>query len=210
MFICCPHGMFPISWLFFLSNLANINLNPLALVADIVFRLPYMREFTLLIGGINASWKSVKNASEKGRSLLIIPGSTREMKYSRKSKDTIIVVKRTGFIKAAFEYGYSLIPVIGVGVDDLYQPYVFEWEWYKRLFGHYIFITMGEYELFYPKKTTVHHIVGEPITVVQDLKPSEEAISELSIKFYQGLEAALEIYNEKYKKSIKLEYAPGH
>ena len=206
MFVCSPHGMFPISWLFFIFQLANIGIYPLALMADVIFRLPYTREVSCLLGGVNASWKSVKIAAQNKRSLILIPGSTREMKYSRKFKDTIILVRRTGFIKAALEYGYSLVPVLGVGVDELYRPYVFEWEWYKRMFGHYLFFALGKYEILYPKRTEIHNIIGRPIDVIQNENPSERDVQMLSDEFYQGLENALESYNVTNKKNIKLLY----
>ena len=206
MFVCSPHGMLPISWFFFLFHLARIGFHPLPMMGDIVFRLPYVREFTLLFGGVNANWKSVELASKNDRNLLVIPGAAREMKYSGKSKDTITVVKRTGFIKAALEYGYSLVPVMGVGVDDLYQPYVFEWEWYKRMFGHYLFIAMGRFDIIYPRKAEVYNIVGKPMYVAINKDPSKEEIQELSDQFYEELESTLLYYNRTNNKSIKLEY----
>ncbi|KAI6650702.1 Diacylglycerol o-acyltransferase [Oopsacas minuta] len=206
MFIGCPHGMLPISWFFFVLHLASVGIYPRPLLGDIIFRLPYVREFSFIFGGANASWKSVKIAADNERSLIILAGSAEEMKYSGKFKDKVIVVKRTGFIKAALQYGYSLVPVMGVGVDDLYHPYVLQWEWFKRMLGYYLFIAIGKFDIIYPRSTEVYNIIGKPIDVVVNTKPSKREIQDLSDLFYQKLENCLEYYNQTNNKNIKLEY----
>ena len=206
MFNLTPHGMYPISWMIFATHLASIDCFPLFLMGDIVFRVPLTREMALLMGAVNASWKSVKIAAAKDKSVLLISGGAREMIYSGRSKGVIHIVKRTAFLRAALMYGYTLVPVVGVGVDELYRAYILPWEWCKRLTGVYPFLPLGKFDFISPRDANVYHVVGEPIPVSVNENPSEKDIEELKGRYYQGLEAALEYYNKKYCQDVKIEY----
>ena len=205
MIVCYPHGMLPISWLLFLFDLAKHNIIPRVMAADIIMRIPGCREITLLLGGVNASWKSIKKAREQGESLFVLPGSISEMKYNdKKEKKSVFVIKRQGFIKASLQYGYTLVPVVGVGVTDLYSSLLIPSEWFKRIFGIYPFVPLGEYEVCFPRTVPVHNIIGRPIKVEMNSSYTDEDVAELSDKYYRGLQDALDHYNSVYSDDYKL------
>ena len=201
-----PHGMLPISWLFFLTDLAKQKIYPRSLAADIIMRLPFSREITLLMGGVNASWKSIRKAGEQGHSLFVLPGSISEMKYNNESDKCINVIKRKGFIKAALQYGFTLVPVVGVGVTDLYSSFLIPSEWFKKIFGIYPFVPLGEYEVCFPRTVPVHNVIGKPISVERNAVYTDQDVAELSDKYYKGLQEALEHFNSLHSDNyfIKL------
>ncbi|KAI6646418.1 2-acylglycerol O-acyltransferase 1 [Oopsacas minuta] len=208
MIVGYPHGMLPVSWLLFLSDLAKQNIFPRSLAADIIMRVPGCREIMLLLGGVNASWKSIKKACEQGKSLFVLPGSISEMKYNdnklNKSEKSVCVIKRKGFIKAALQYGYTLVPVVGVGVTDLYSALLIPSEWFKKIFGIYPFVPFGEYEVCFPRTVPVHNIIGKHIQVEKNPLYTEDDVAELSGKFYNGLQEALDHYNCMYSDNYTL------
>ncbi|KAI6650206.1 2-acylglycerol O-acyltransferase 1-like isoform X2 [Oopsacas minuta] len=205
MIVGYPHGMLPISWLLFLFDLAKHNIFPRAFVADIVMRIPGCREITLLLGGVNASWKSIKKACEQGQSMFVLPGSITEMKYNDKKADKhIYVIKRKGFLKASLQYGYTIVPVVGVGVTDLYSALIIPSEWFKRLFGIYPFVPFGEYEVCFPRTVPIHNIIGKPIKVEKNVLYTEDDVTKLSDKYYSGLQDALDHYNALYSDDYEL------
>ena len=201
-----PHGMLPVTWLYFLSDLARHNINPRTLVADIIMRIPCCREITMLVGGVNATWKSIRIASEQNKSLFVLPGSISEMKYNDKKEKSVFVIKRKGFIKAALQYGYTLVPVVGVGVTDLYSALLIPSEWFKKVFGIYPFLPFGKYEFCYPRSAPVHNIIGRPIKVEMNTCYTEEHVAELSDRFYEGLQGALNHYNSVHSESYCLKF----
>ena len=204
MFIGYPHGLLPVSWLMFLFDLANQNLFPRTLAADIIMRIPGCREITLLLGGVNASWKSIKYACKHGESLFILPGSISEMKYNDKTDKCVYIIKRQGFVKASLQYGYTLVPVVGVGVTDLYSALMIPSEWFKRIFGIYPFVQLGEYEVCFPRTVPVHNVIGKQIRVEMNPAYTEEDVAELSDRFYNGLQEALDYYNCMYSDNYTL------
>ena len=206
MIVGYPHGMLPVPWLFFLCDLAKHNIFPRSLAADIIMRIPGCREITLLMGGVNASWKSIRIASEQKKSLFVLPGSISEMKYNDKKENSVYVIKRKGFIKAALQYGYTLVPVVGVGVTDLYSALLIPSEWFKKVFGIYPFLPFGKYEVCYPRTAPVHNIIGKPIKVEMNASYTEEDVAELSDKYYGGLQEALDHYNAKHSESYTLNF----
>ena len=207
-FVGYPHGTLPTAWIFFLSDLAKDNLFPRSLAADIIMRIPCCRELALIFGAVNASWKSIKIASEQKKSLFVLPGSGREMKYNNytSTDKTVYVIKRKGFIKAALQYGYTLVPVVGVGVTDLYSALLIPSEWFKKVFGIYPFLPFGKYEVCYPRTAPVHNIIGKPIKVEMNASYTEEDVAELSDKYYGGLQEALDHYNTKHSESYTLNF----
>ena len=204
MFVGYPHGLLPTSWIFFMSDLAKHNLFPRALGGDIIMRIPCLRELALLFGTVNASWKSTKIASEQKKSLFLLPGSAREMKYNNSRDKSVYIIKRTGFIKAALQYGYTLVPVVGVGVTDLYSALLIPSEWCNKVFRVYPFLPFGKYGFCYPRSAPVHNIIGRPIKVEMNTCYTEEDVAELSDRFYEGLQGALNHYNSVHSESYCL------
>ena len=160
----------------------------------------------MLFGAVNASWKSTRIASEQKKSLFVLPGSAREIKYNNYTDKNIYVIKRKGFIKAALQYGYTLVPVVGVGVTNQYYALLIPCEWFKKIFGIYPFLPLGKYEVCYPRTAPVHNIIGKPIKVEMNACYTEEDVVELSDKFYRGLQEALDHYNNKHSESYTLKF----
>jgi 1-acyl-sn-glycerol-3-phosphate acyltransferase len=85
------------------------------------FKIPFWRDMIgKRLGAVEASRENCAAIMERGESLLVFPGGTREV---CKKKDEAYELKwqdRTGFVRMAMKYGYDIIPVAAVGAEDAY------------------------------------------------------------------------------------------
>ena len=131
IFAVHPHGIhcWPLNCLCFPSSpfdkkfpgLVGKKLTGLA--ATVVFKIPVVRELFLSMGYIDAGRENAANALDAGRSLFICTGGEDEAMRSRQGEDTVVLLNRKGFVRLALSYGCALVPVFGVGVNDLYKTY---------------------------------------------------------------------------------------
>ncbi len=90
---------------------------------EVNFRLPFMREFLLAHGIVDASRAAclLTLGRGPGSSILLAVGGAQESLLSAPGTYDIILAKRKGFIKIALQTGAKLVPVIGFGENDLYD-----------------------------------------------------------------------------------------
>jgi len=83
--------------------------------------IPYWKDYlTKRLGGVEASRENCQALMERGDSLIVFPGGTREI---CKKKGEAYVLKwsdRTGFVRMAMKNGYDIIPVAAVGGEEAY------------------------------------------------------------------------------------------
>lgn len=99
-------------------NLVGQKLTGLA--ATIMFKIPLVRELFLNMGYVDASRCVASKVLEEGRSLYVCTGGEEESMYTTPGKDTVVLKRRKGFVRLALSYGAELVPVFGVGNNDLY------------------------------------------------------------------------------------------
>jgi len=196
IFAVTPHGVFPFS-------LACIGIGKInqeifnkarVVVASSVQRFPVIGHLLQMIGAVNASKNSVKEALQKGDSLALCPGGIGEMfwGYPRPgclpSQEYALLKSRKGMIELALQHGASLVPVYAFGGSKLfkkaYSPIV---EKISRLFGVSILLFWGRLGLPVPFTVPLLYAVGEPIQVQQTLNPTPQEIDQLHEKFCQAL-----------------------
>lgn len=114
-------------------------------VANILFRIPIIREFVLLCGCIEASPQAMASNLARHRDLMIAPGGMLEQAITHYDH-VDIVWTRFGFCNMALEYQASIIPVCAFGENATYWSYNAFPEWrlsnYAR-FGYafpYLFV----------------------------------------------------------------------
>jgi len=122
--------------------LSNIHSGPRRdIAADILFRIPIVREVLLWLGNVSASRSVVNGVLKKGMSLMVYTGGEREQMLSQVrsrpalcacspahgtrlcaqvGEHTIYLRKRLGMIRMAIKHGVPLVPVYAFGETDLY------------------------------------------------------------------------------------------
>lgn len=91
-----------------------------ALVHDVVFRIPGIRNMMVKAGALRASRKNAARVLEMGGRLLVHPGGELDALRSFWRRNTVNLHGRTGFIEVALEHGVPILPVVNVGGHEVY------------------------------------------------------------------------------------------
>ena len=119
---------------------------------------------------------------------------------SAPGRDVLVLQKRKGFVRLALSYGCPLVPVYGVGVNDLYSTYDLGTlsfrRWFQKVSGVALPIFHGRFFSPLPYKVEINVLVGEPIPV-----PTPK------VKGERVDDALVDEYHAKYIESLKKLYA---
>lgn len=194
IFCFSPHGIYPMSTVWSTRcpqwyEHYDIEVNVAG--ASVMFYVPIIRELVLWSGGIDVSRDSVQYALQHDKNVLLIPGGQREMRYSRSSKQRVVLVNRhKGFCKLAIQHGCKLVPIYSFGehelMDNIHLPTIQSRT--TRVLG-YMF-PMLPYGRFYsplPNTVQLTFVVGEPIAVQQCDTPTQQQIDSLHTEYYHEL-----------------------
>jgi hypothetical protein len=119
---CLPLAMFTTEGSDFdiqFPNMVGYNLTGLA--ATIMFKLPLVREFFLTMGYVDASRPIANQVLAENRSVFVCTGGEEESMMTTMAEDIVVLKKRKGFVRLALAHGAALVPVFGVGNNDVYK-----------------------------------------------------------------------------------------
>lgn len=146
--------------------------------------------------------RSCRNILKMGHSICIVIGGASESLYAYPGTNNLTLKKRLGFIKIAIREGADLVPVYGFGENDIYEQlptdestYLHSFQkWFQSLFGFTFpfFHGRGVFTYNYglmPYRRPVVVVVGKPIRVQQNPKPTDEEVQKLHQLYIDGLKA---------------------
>jgi 1-acyl-sn-glycerol-3-phosphate acyltransferase len=85
------------------------------------FKIPLWRDVLHKnLGAVEASRANCSAIMERGESLLVFPGGTREICKKKGEAYELKWEDRRGFVRMAMQHGYDIIPVAAVGAEDAY------------------------------------------------------------------------------------------
>ncbi len=91
-----------------------------AMVHDLAFRVPVLRDLLLSLGALPASRENASRVLASGATLLAFPGGEQEAQRSFRRRNRINFRGRKGFIKLALEHGTPIVPIVNVGGHEVY------------------------------------------------------------------------------------------
>lgn len=91
------------------------------LVDDMHRSIPVSRGVMTDYGAVYGSREHCAALMDQQQHILVFPGGTREVCKKRDELYTLVWKQRYGFVKMAIEHGYPIIPIAGIGGDDLYD-----------------------------------------------------------------------------------------
>lgn len=207
LFAFAPHGIYPTSTFWstrgrqFRELFPDLDIDICG--ATITFFAPLVREVLMWCGARDVSRASIElcltratqrsnGTGGKGRSLLLIPGGQREMRWSSADDDTLYVcTKHSGFIRIALKHGTPIVPMLCIGetrvLMNVYLPKIQSWTTKYLGFGFPLF-PYGRALSPLPRPLPVAVIFGEPIECPKTAEPSDDTISDIHEKFYQQIE----------------------
>lgn len=189
-----PHGIYPMSavWCTLFSDwFKHYDIDVNVAGASVMFYVPIIRELVMWAGGIEVSRSSVKTSLQQGKNILLIPGGQREMRYSRSSNKHVVCVNRhTGFIRLAIEHNCSLVPIFSFGEHDIINNiYLPDIQHKATKYLGYLF-PMWPYGRWFsplPNPVKLTFVVGQPIHVQHDTKPTKQQIDNIHKQYYEQL-----------------------
>ena len=99
---------------------------PLIAVSRNVFLVPFLADFAVWMGCIDASEDNIRNALSGGRDVVLLPGGVREMMRTERSK-LYLYTGRTGFLCNAHRIGVRVKGVFCAGENRVF------WVWNRFL-----------------------------------------------------------------------------
>ncbi|XP_010022611.1 PREDICTED: 2-acylglycerol O-acyltransferase 2 [Nestor notabilis] len=164
-----------------------------------------------LVSSDKESASYVLKKPEGGNALAIIIGGAQEALDARPGSCTLLLKNRRGFVRLAIEHGTPLVPVFSFGENDLFEqvrnP---QGSWLRRV-QHQLQKIMGiSLPLFHargifqysfglvPYRRPIYTVVGKPIPVQRNYKPSEEEVERVHEKYVKELTKLFEEHKAKY------------
>ena len=153
------------------------------LTDKLFFRFPGLRDFIAACGGVPGTRENASRLLTEDNLVVVYPGGNDEVMKPAFEAYQLSWGDRTGFVKVARSTNAPIIPVAGIGVEELYQnmPGFDSWEmsplgrWLEDVIGRRyrgLPPIAGIGPLPNPVKLTF--IMGEPIPTT-DLHPTDEA-----------------------------------
>ncbi|KAH7257449.1 diacylglycerol acyltransferase-domain-containing protein [Fusarium tricinctum] len=196
------------------------------LTLDSNFRLPFYRDYIMLLGLQSVSKESIWNLLSKGgpkndgkgRAVTIVVGGARESLEAQPGSLRLILKSRKGFVKMALRTGADLVPVIGFGENDLYDqlspkthPIVHRIQMILlKVFKFTVPALHGRGVLNYdvglmPYRRPVNIVIGRPLRVerAHGSQPAQEDIDELHERYVQEIEKLWETYKDQFATDRK-------
>ena len=194
-----PHGTICINRIFWRSeSLQRCFDRPWRMVAaSVLFRIPIIREMTLIFGATDAAKRNIKNSLQAGVNVVVYPGGLDEANTSDVAGQGSVTVRtRTGFIRLAIEHSVNVLPVFVFGETDVVQPINLlpAWiqAWIQETFRMSTTGFIGRWNTFLPSRVPLNMVVGKPILVQHFNRKDDEA----------GFEAEVARVGGQYKDTV--------
>ncbi|XP_067995396.1 2-acylglycerol O-acyltransferase 2 [Melanerpes formicivorus] len=215
-----PHGVLAIgAFVNFCTEASGFStlfpgITPHLMMLSVWFRIPFLRDY-LMSGGLVSSEKEsasyVLKKPEGGNVLAIIVGGAQEALDARPGSYTLLLKNRKGFVRLAMQHGTPLVPVFSFGENDLYDQVRNPRGSWLRQTQHWLQQIMGiSLPLFHargifqynfglvPYRSPICTVVGKPIPVQKNGRPSNEEVDRVHQKYLDELSKLFEEHKAKY------------
>eukprot|EP01083_Nonionella_stella_P096460 271184_1 len=181
-----PHGIFPYA-IQLMPFLARDALNrPIVItMADVLLRLPLVRQIYLWIGGISASKKSIVNALSHGYNIGLVADGIAGMFIRNERTENLLLKHRKGIAKLSLQTGASIVPCHGFGSTEMFDSYFDSFgvmRYWSRKLKMAIIGFAGRYWTFGAKRVPLYFVMGpvmkHPNNGVPIPNPTQQQIDE--------------------------------
>lgn len=125
LYIAHPHGLFSMApFLHWASQVTEWPFHRKVHIAihSIFFSIPIVREICESFGAIEATDSEIRRILEKGESVALLTGGVHELTQTEPGKLKLVLKKRRGFARVAFDLKIPIIPVLTFGENELFPP----------------------------------------------------------------------------------------
>jgi len=204
-----PHGVYPVAGILTYAGASPLlKRHPWLRVrpcgADILFKIPLIREYLLWTGHLDASRKTLSKHMAKGvDDIGVVIGGEQEALLTANGQEAVVLLGRTGFVSLACQYGYHLVPTYAFGQNEIYTVN-------KGLFGGARAMLQRRFKMSipifwgvrgtpmpHPRKVTL--AIGRPIKVPAPSSPGAEPDADLVERLHAEYVAELRRVFEESK-----------
>ena len=174
-----PHGTLIFQRMFWRATLLEqLFRRPFRMLgASVLFRIPIVREMSLLFGAVDAGKANCERLLRAGSSVVVFPGGIDEMPLSGDGPTSDVRLRtRTGFIRMAVTHGVPVLPTFCFGeleaVSAVSPLPAGLSRWLQKSLRISTTAFVGRFNLFLPHRVPFVLCVGAPIAVAQCSEPS--------------------------------------
>lgn len=157
-------------------------------VADALFKIPFVREFLLLLNARPASAKMTEKLLSSGNTVAICPGGIHEQLATDSKQERLFFPPNLGFVRQAMKHGTPLVPLYTFGENQLYDVPAWSRQLsakFKKHTGFGFPLPIGRYGIpFVPKKTTLESHIGRAIEVGEaNPSPTDAMVRKVFLRY---------------------------
>jgi 1-acyl-sn-glycerol-3-phosphate acyltransferase len=92
-----------------------------ALGEHLWWRIPFLRKLAAAVGTVDGTAENVDELLTQDQLVLVLPGGLREAMKPRELRYRLLWGKRFGFVRAAMRNHAPIVPLAGVGADEIFE-----------------------------------------------------------------------------------------
>ncbi|KAL0994381.1 hypothetical protein UPYG_G00121480 [Umbra pygmaea] len=179
------------------------------LMLPLWFRVPFFRDYIMMADKESARYVLRKKGG--GNAVVIAVGGAPEALDARPGAFIVLLANKKGFVKLAMEHGAHLVPVFSFGENELFDQVEnprgtwLRWtqEKLQRIMGISLplFHARGVFQYSFgimPYRKPINTVVGRPIRVEKNEKPTQEELDDLHQFYMDELNQLFEEHKGKY------------
>jgi 1-acyl-sn-glycerol-3-phosphate acyltransferase len=201
--IVTNHGHFGIDLPVLLSLVLEGTGRPIRSLGDrLVFAAPFFRDWAHMMGAIEGEPEAALELLRDDQLVLVYPGGAREALHDPEEAYRLDWDKSRGFIRTALRAQKPIIPIAGIGNEELYVQVVSQDRVRESGVGRFISRFLGDKYVFplymglgpLPFPADLHFIVAEPIYLPYgpEAADDEAIVDELHRKVTETTQALLD------------------
>lgn len=147
--------------------------------ADVVFRIPILREVYGWMGIVSATRSSLHEAYQQGYNVAVIPGGIAEQMRSDPTKEQLYLQSHRGYARWAIQHGTDILPVYVLGNTQILSRVSTGRGILTRLSRKLrmsLMLPYGRWYLPIPRRHPLIMMIGLPVVVTQEDVPSKEQV----------------------------------
>ena len=167
-----------------------------------LWRVPGLRQLIQAIGGLPGEPNSAGALLRDGELVVVYPGGVDDSLKSSEQNHHLMWKKRAGFARVAMAARVPIIPIVGLGIDDMYKVIGREKFLGRRVFGSERYdlpVVVGAFGTLLPRRAQQHYYVLPPIDTRGD-PANEQDVERVRAAAYNAIENRLRSYREDHRE----------